>query len=232
MTIALRSLAVGLGLLGALATGACGDDESGGSSTPAAPPGLSIVAVQGVGGPRWEPGKGECVELGQDPDQTVVVTIAVSSFLLRPPGTCSSGSQCGTALLRIDPSGDSEALQVRAAQTALEAKLGTLGAGSHVFRVELRDDGDAPVIDKEAGGPLVSEVTLTVKAPGGCGGAVDAGGDADASASDAGDAGDAGDAMPEAEAGDDGSADAGDAASEAAPDAGDASSDASDAASE
>ncbi|MBK8994880.1 MAG: hypothetical protein IPM35_03895 [Myxococcales bacterium] len=205
-----------------LALGAfgCGDDETT-PPAPLPPPVVSIVSVQSVGGPIWKPGDAPCVELGQDADQTVVVSIDMTNsegeatFTLRPPGTCGSERQCGTALLRVDPSGESEALSVPAAQKNLAAKLATLGAGSHTFRVELREaDGD-PVLDKQTKETLFDEATLEVKAPGGCGGASDAGSDA---ASDAGSdaASDAG-----SDAASDAGSDAGsDAASDAASDAG------------
>lgn len=220
------SAALGLGLAVSvgLALVACGDDESSTSTAPKTPPGLSLVSVEGVGGPRWEPGGDSCVELGHDPKQTIAVVIGLSSFTLRPPGTCGGTRQCGTALLRVDPSGDGEALRVEAAQTTLAASFSALGPGSHTFRVELRDKQGLPQIDVEAGATLFSEVTLEVKEPGGCGGAVDSGSDAtDAGGDDAsGDAGsDAG-----GDAGDDGGGDA-DAAGTDASDAGDAGSEAS-----
>lgn len=220
MKNALLPFAVGLGLSAALLVTACGDDDETTPPDPPPPPTLSIVAVQGVGGPRWQPSDPGCVELGHDTDQTVVVTIAVTDFALRPPGTCGSARVCGTAVLRVDPSGSGEALVVQAAQTALEAKLGALGAGSHTFRVELRDRDGAPVLDEETQAPLAAEATLAVKPVGGCGGLdggadagpdadaeADTGADADASAdaeSDAGDAGDAADATDamDADAGD------------------------------
>lgn len=226
MKNALLPFAVGLGLSAALLVTACGDDDETTPPDPPPPPTLSIVAVQGVGGPRWQPSDPGCVELGHDTDQTVVVTIAVTDFALRPPGTCGSARVCGTAVLRVDPSGSGEALVVQAAQTALEAKLGALGAGSHTFRVELRDRDGAPVLDEETQAPLAAEATLEVKPVGGCGGldgGADAGPDADAESdaeadasadtgadtgadaeSDAGDAGDAADATDalDADAGD------------------------------
>lgn len=220
MKNALLPFAVGLGLSAALLVTACGDDDETTPPDPPPPPTLSIVAVQGVGGPRWQPSDPGCVELGHDTDQTVVVTIAVTDFALRPPGTCGSARVCGTAVLRVDPSGSGEALAVQAAQTALEAKLGALGAGSHTFRIELRDRDGAPVLDKETQASLFAEATLEVKPVGGCGGPdggadagpdadaeADTGADADASAdaeSDAGDAGDAADATDamDADAGD------------------------------
>lgn len=200
MNRTLLPMGVGLALAVAFATSACGDDDETAAPAPLPPPTLSIVSVQGVGGPLWEPGKDPCVELGLDADQSVVVSFVATDFVLRPPGTCGSARQCGTALLRVDPSGDSDAQHVQAAQTSITAKLAELGAGSHTFRVELRDKNGEPVPDAEAGGTLASEVTLEVKAPGGCSGvtdagsdaATDAGSDAGDAASDASDGGDAG----------------------------------------
>jgi len=226
---------VGLFVFAAWLSSACSDDSTTPVKTPKVRPTLEITAIESVGGPRWEPGQDKCVELGRDPDQTIVTTIdltgiadtgeSLASFTLRPPGTCGSVRQCGTAVLRIDPNGESEALRVQAAQSALAAAFEKLGPGSHTFRVELRSAADQPVMDVETGAPLFREVTLEVKEPGGCGGTSDAGNDAsDASDADAADAADAGDASDASDA-----SDANDAAD--APDASDAS-DASDAASD
>ena len=53
--------------------------------------------------------------------------------------------------------------------------------GQHTFHVELILKTGEPVFDKDAGQTLFSEVTLDVKAPGGCGGSVSDGGGDDAS---------------------------------------------------
>ena len=52
MKNALLPFAVGLGLSAALLVTACGDDDETTPPDPPPPPTLSIVAVQGVGGPR------------------------------------------------------------------------------------------------------------------------------------------------------------------------------------
>ncbi|MBI3202297.1 MAG: hypothetical protein HYZ29_12195 [Myxococcales bacterium] len=218
MKNALLPLAVGLGLFAALVMTACGDDDE--STPPAAPPPpvLSIARVQGVGGPSWRPDDPGCVELGHDADQTVVVTLELANFTLRPPGTCGSARVCGTAVLRVDPSGEAEALRVQAAQSTIEAGLATLGAGQHTFRVELRDRNGEPVLDAETKAPLFSEVALEVKPVGGCGGGTDGGTDGGSDASPDADA--SSDASPDADAESDAS-DAADATDAMDADAGD-----------
>jgi hypothetical protein len=169
------------GTVSALA--ACSSDSSSSTTIPVAPPSMAITAIQSVGGPRWEPGQAACVEVGRDPAATVAVLLDVESFSLRPPGACGGLRQCGTALLRVDPSGDGEAIRVEAPKTTLEVSFDGVDLGSHTFRAELRDQHGDPVQDKDAGAVLFSEVTLDVKEVGGCGGSVpDAGTDADTDA--------------------------------------------------
>lgn len=189
--------------VGSIAASACSDDETVVSSGPSVPPSLEIQSLSPVGGPSWTAGSDGCVEVGRDPDQTIVVVLNVSDFSLRPPGTCGSIRQCGVAVLRVDPADENELLRVDSAQEAVPAPFAGLPLGPHTFQVELvSDDGD-PVIDEDAGVPLVRSVSVEVKAAGECGGSVDAGPDA----SDAG-----------TDAPDDATPDAGDAPADAASD--------------
>lgn len=205
---------------------ACGDDDEDKTSRPLPPVTLSIVAVQGVGGPKWVPGGEPCVEVGGDPDKTVAVSIGTSSFTFRPPGACGSLPHCGRAVLRLDPSGETQALRVEAAQATLEASFDGVELGTHLFRVELIEDDGTPIKDPEGGATLFSEVSLDVKAPGGCSGTTDAGSDAGDGGTDASDAGledaseagaDASDASDASDAGEAEAAD--DAAAESSADA-------------
>lgn len=207
-SILLRSLPLLVPFLGA----ACGSDEAA-PETPKPTPTLTITGMRSAGGPSWAPGSGSCVELGTDPDATVIVTVAVTDFTLRPPGACGSARPCGTVLLTIDGT-----TLAQAASTEVPAKLGQTDAGvlgERSFRVELRDHLGDVVLDPEQR-VIADEVVVEVRTAGGCSGAPDAAADAppDATA----------DAEPDATA---------DAASEAGDAAGpDAASDASDAASE
>lgn len=213
-----------LGALAALsatyAITACGGDDSS-VVVVLADPTLAITALQPVGGPRWEPGSGSCVEVGRDPKQTIAL-LAASNFSLRPSGTCGSLSQCGSVRVRLDPSGDTEALRVDSSSSTVEIPFETVALGTHTFRLELLDKNGNNVIDKMEDSStyksaLVTEVTLDVTAAGDCGG-------------NAGDAGDAGSDASEEDASDAGS-DAPDDVTEAGDDASDAS-DASDDASD
>jgi hypothetical protein len=198
---------------------ACGGDDSSPVIIASAPPTLALKAIQPVGGPRWEPGGPSCVEVGQDPKQTVAVVADIANFKLRPPGACGSASVCGQAVLRLDPVGETEAVRVSAAAETMELAFDEIPLGTHTFRVELVKQSGANVIDKEAGAPLAVEVTLDVVAPGECEGVIpdggtdasedggsdasEDGGDAGGDASDAGEdvsAGDASDAAEEADA--------------------------------
>lgn len=184
----LRLLAAGLALSASFALfSGCGDDDDGSTARALDPTELWIVAIQGVEGPRWEPGAEACVEIGADPKQTVAVTIGTKNFTFRPPGACGSLPQCGRAVLRLDPDGDAQGLRVEAAQAVIEASFDGIEPGSHLFRVELIDDKGRPIKSAEAGATLFSQVELDVKTPGGCTGTLpDAGPDADPDASDGG----------------------------------------------
>jgi hypothetical protein len=159
----------------AFALVACGDDEET-VSTPKEPPELSIESVTSAGGPTWTPASGEsCVEVGQDPAGTIVVTIQALNFSLRPPGACGSLRPCGIAVLFVDG-----AQSAQSGTDALGAPFGAdAGAalGEHTFRVELRDHLGDVLLDPEQK-VISAEVVLEVRAPGGCGSSSDAGSDA------------------------------------------------------
>jgi hypothetical protein len=225
-----------LAVIGALWSQGCGSSDSGTPPGPPPPATLSITSIQGVGSPAWLPGSGSCVEVGRDATQTVVVSVSAAvadgsgaAYALRPPGACGSVQSCGTVILRIDPSGDTEAVRVRAAQSAIAVAFGGLSRGSHTFRAELVNAAGNPVRAPEGGVGVYSEVTLDVTDPGGCSGdagsdAGDAGQDASDAASDASDAG--------SDASDASDADAGPDASDGGPDASDATADGPDDASD
>lgn len=190
---------------------ACGGDDDSPVVLVLPDPTLALVAIQPVGGPRWEPGGGTCVEIGHDPGQTIAVLVA-TNYKLRPPGACGSTSQCGSLLLRLDPSGDTEALRIQSPSSTIEVPFESLALGTHTFRVELLGATGKNVIDKLDDSatykqPLVTEVTLDVTAVGDCNPSVTDAGDASTDAeTDA--STDAGDAGAEAEAGDDADIDA------------------------
>lgn len=214
---ALCALAVTYGIT------ACGGDDDDPVVVIPDDPTLAISAIQPVGGPRWEPGSGSCVEVGRDPKQTIAVLMA-TNFKLRPPGTCGSLQNCGMLRVRIDPSGDTETLRIESASSTVEVPFEGLELGSHTFRVELLNASGIEVNDRVKdsstyGSPLVTEVTLDVTAAGDCGGSVTDGGDAatdadtDASTDGGQDASDAG--SDATEAGDDADTDASDGESDA-----------------
>ena len=180
--------ATALALVSALAAACGGDDEA-----PAAPrptPTLAVSSLSSAGGPTWTPESGDCVAVGADPAGTVVVSIAVEHFTLRPPGACGGIRPCGTAVLFVDESQvDQSSSQALAA--SFSGGDGGLAPGEHTFRVELRDHlGDVVLAPDDR--VISDEVVVVVAGPGGCGSA-DAGVDA---APDAGDGGS--DAAPDA----------------------------------
>jgi hypothetical protein len=167
--------AAAAGLLLALIPSACGDDDTK-SPSPKPTPTLAIASVSSAGGPTWAPGSAGCVEIGSDPGGTILVTLQIKDFSLRPPGACGGLRPCGTALLFLDG-----ATVAESATTAISVPFGQLdaglGSGHRTFRVELRDHVSAPVVDKELN-VIADEVTLEVRAPGGCAGGADSGSDA------------------------------------------------------
>ena len=200
-----------LAMCGAAVVSCGGDDESN-PPAPPTPPTMKVVSLTSAGGPQWKPADADnCVERGRDDKGTVVLSVALTDFILRPPDTCAV-SACGQLRLRIDPSGETEAVRIDAAQTAIDVPMSDLPEGSHVLRAELYFNSGRAALDADKN-PVVDEVSIDLKPVGGCGGATDAGSDA---ASDAG-----------AEGGLDAAADATsdsstDSASDASSDAGDA----------
>ena len=163
-----------LSLASLLLAGCSSDDTT--VAAPVTPPTVALSSITSAGG-RTE-GNGSCLEVGRDPAKTVVVNASLSEgFSLRPPGTCGGLQLCGRLRFRLDPSGDSEALKVEAAQSAVQVPLENVTLGSHVFQLELLNDAGQITLDPTKS-PNVVSVTLDVKDPGGCGGAVDAGSDA------------------------------------------------------
>lgn len=207
-----------LGIASLLVVGmvaACSDSEDTSSSQDQTPPSLSITRIASVGAPAWEPG-GACVEIGHDLEGSVAVSASLSDAELRAPGACGARSACGHLVFSVQsPDGFSES---RASSSAGHT-FSLAGASTGIqydFSVALVDDDGVALL--AAGAPVEATVSVTVAAPGDCGGQAlqDAGTDAavqDASLDAAADAGDAG-------------ADAGDASSDGS--AGDAAPDASD----
>ncbi len=176
-----RLALVALAVCGATAV-SCGSDDDSNPPAPPTPPTMKITSLTSGGGPQWKPGDADnCVERGRDDKGTVVLTVALTDFILRPPNTCAV-SACGQLRLRIDPSGETETARIDAAQTAVDVPMADLPDGSHVLRAELYFNSDKAALDADKN-PVVDEVSIDLKPVGGCGGATDAGTDA---ASDAG----------------------------------------------
>ncbi len=187
-----RSRATALATLvvaGGLTLPSCGGG-GGGNTEPAAPLGPPTLTIT-------SPAVGACVELGTDPDQTVLVEVALENWTLRPPGGCGSAAQCGYLVLFVDPvDGDERAPDASSAAPVINLKLGgrSDALGPHTLRVELRNGDDSVAITGDGGPPLRAELEVTVRASGTCSGTppvdagADAGPDADASTDGASDA--------------------------------------------
>ncbi|MEZ4226334.1 MAG: hypothetical protein R3B13_35645 [Polyangiaceae bacterium] len=201
----------------ALAVGCSSEDDTV-PTKPLPPPTLAITSLTAVGGPQWKVGDSPaCVERGRDPSETVALSVALTDFILRPPGTCTTRA-CGTLEIALDPAGESEAQKWQGAQSTLELPFSGVADGSHGLRVALLRSDGSPALDAERQ-PVTAEVTFELAAPGACGGSTDAGSDAADAATDAADSGDAaGDANGDAEA-DAGDAGTQDAASDSSTDA-------------
>lgn len=193
-----------LSLSGACAS-ACSGDEKPQETAPEQPPFLRIDSLQPAGGAKWQRTVSpDCVELGQDADQTIVVELHTDSdgelgkdidggtrhFTLRGLGGCERVSPCGYVLLTVQgPSG--EPYRVGAAATRIPVPFSTFAPdsgssslfpeGEYTFHVALRDDQGDKILD--ASKPFVDEdeVKVTVRQHcGGDGGGIDGGGGVDA----------------------------------------------------
>lgn len=154
----------------ALATfaAACSSDEE--APAPIAPPGppeLALLGLQPVGGPRWTPDDGgRCVELGQDPDQTVVVQVGkrargdstqLENWTLRSPFGCGAVLHCG--YLQLTLSSEEDERRIVAITTSVPIAFARLRrpAGEHTLRIELRDHEGRPARVGDSGVPFLEE---------------------------------------------------------------------------
>jgi hypothetical protein len=172
-----RASAALIAIIGAGLAVSCGGDDEVQPPKPATPPTMAIASLTSAGGPQWKRGDSDtCVERGRDDRDTIVLTVSLTDFVLRPPGTCNVNA-CGQLLVRVDPSGDSEAVRIGAAQTSVDLPFNDLPDGSHTLRAELNYTSGKSVLDVDKN-PLVDEVTVDLRPIGGCTGATDAGTDA------------------------------------------------------
>jgi len=117
------------------------------------PPAMAIAA----------PADGACVVLQDDPGASVRVRLELQNWLLRPYGYCGGVySQCGFAVFLVD---DQEVARGAALVTDVPFAGLPSPAGSHRVRVELRNDADVVVMNRE-GEPLTDEVSVITVAAG------------------------------------------------------------------
>lgn len=199
-SLAVASLTLGVG---------CSTSETGGGGpTVLGPPSFTIDAVNGAA-----PGAGP-LEVTLGCDDALFARVTLKNWLLRPPGACFGGAQCGQLAMIVDPTpaddaGEDGAIVALSSAPLVQADLGELASleGEHLLRIELRDDGERRAATGPDGEPLAQQLVVKV----GRGAECDAGAEAGADSGEEADAG----------------ADAADAAEEAGPDAGpDAESDA------
>jgi len=114
------------------------------------------------------PTPGAAVMLGDDPEKTVDVVVAVSGFRLRAAGQCEGEAHCGHLHLRIDPQGASCNIPGRA-YNSMNSDFGgevvkahfsycPSAAGPHVIGVLLANDDHTPVIVD--GRPVTAAVSV------------------------------------------------------------------------
>jgi hypothetical protein len=131
----------------------CGDDDEGTAVVSLGPPAMAIAA----------PMDGACVVLQDDPGASVRVRLELQNWLLRPYGYCGGVySQCGFAVFFVD---DQEVARGAALVTDVPFAGLAAPAGSHLVRVELRNDSDVVVLDRDRE-PLADEVNVTTVAAG------------------------------------------------------------------
>jgi hypothetical protein len=166
--------------------GCGGDDEP--PPPPPDPPTLRIDGfVNGDGAPF--DADADCVELGSDPDRTLLVQLegtsatSIGDWLLRPPGTCGSAAECGHLQVRVDPQDvNVYGLQTTGSTTTVALPFGrpcpqTSSAsecvgiddptGEHTIEVTLRDD-DGIAVREDDGAPVSASVDVTLGDPGTC----------------------------------------------------------------
>ena len=140
-------LPIFLSLALALCVAGCGDDDEGTAVVSLGPPAVSLAS----------PADGACVVLQDDPAASVRVRIELQNWLLRPYGYCGGVySQCGFAVFLVD---DQEVARGAALVTDVPFASLPSPAGSHRVRVELRNDADVVVMNKD-GEPLTDEVSV------------------------------------------------------------------------
>jgi hypothetical protein len=111
------------------------------------------------------------ITLGDDPEQTVDVVVAVSDFSLRAAGQCGGEVRCGHLHLKIDPADESCNIPGRAYNSMNSVVGGDVvkarfaychpASGAHVIGVLLANDNHTPVIVD--GKPVTASVTVTTK---------------------------------------------------------------------
>lgn len=127
------------GVFVAALTFGCGDDES--SKTEerldSAVARLATIAAPGQDG--WKAGNDvTCVEPGSDADATLLVTLKLSNFALRPRFGCGDLTQCGfVEISLIDAAGDL-VLQRQAAASTINLPFATLEQPEGRFAFEAR----------------------------------------------------------------------------------------------
>jgi hypothetical protein len=160
------------GVLGAalwLAQG-CGDDPPGAGDAPATEPSLTLLSVTGAGAGGWRRGNAaECVELGHDPQQSLIAQVRIDGdWLLRPLHNCESRTRCG--YVEISVSDDAGVLLLTEAAAALSINLPLAGLSlaegtSLTFEARLMDQNGSPYVVEDGGlcGPTdTCSVTLSL----------------------------------------------------------------------
>jgi len=152
---------------------------------------VTIAALAPAGGPEWTPGSTLPVELGRDPDGTIVVRLELENWTLLGPNTCSTTPQCGFLTLDAEPASNAAAgaplrlVSVGSAISVPMARVVREGASRYRFVVALHNDGTGDVFTSEDGGRAETSVEFELRRPSADGGT-------DAGTPDAADAADAG----------------------------------------
>jgi hypothetical protein len=150
----------------AAAVCACGDDEASENAEPPEPPEIRIASITASGNQRWL--EGQPLQVGCDLTLVVEIGGRLDDWIFSAPGGCTGSVQCGFVALRINPSGDTEALEARSATPFISVDLEPLAAvsGRHQLQAELRRTDGSPFLVEEQ--PVSHRLEVELVEPSGC----------------------------------------------------------------
>jgi hypothetical protein len=175
-SIAARPRSVACAFTAALSLFACSNDDSTAAAALTGPPVLTIDQLASPGGPVvTSPQAGACVQLGKDPNKTLVITVGQTNsvgqlinWTMAPPFGCVGAPQCGYLRATVTDAAGTP-IAVDAVGTVITVPLAALAdaPGTITIRVELLDD-QGKLATNSQGSPFAA-ATLDVQLQALCG---------------------------------------------------------------